>query len=88
MDIGSRTLVLVAALVAGLPNIRTLGNLQAGDRGHPEALRFDWQGRRYRTRLIRGKAYAETVVGRILESGPDSRTMEKYLDNGLRKVLA
>jgi hypothetical protein len=89
--IANKTLVLMAALVAGLPSIRTLDNVQAGDSLHPEALRFDWEGKRYRVRIIEDQPHAETIEGAsggILLSGPESRKMARYLELGLRKVAA
>ena len=88
---GKAALVLTAAVVAGVPDITMLDRLQAGDSLHPEALRFDWKGVRYRARLIDGTAYAETVHGTsggILSSGPDAKRMERYLEKGLRKLAA
>jgi hypothetical protein len=85
----NKALVLLAATVVGVPSLRTLGGFQVGDSLHPEALRFDWGGKRYRARLIEGYPHAETVEGtsgRFLLSGVEARKMERYIELGLRKM--
>ena len=77
MEIPPTVSDLIRALVRALPGVRIT---EVGDHRHPEAVRFLWGGRKYRAKLIGGRAHASSIEGNFEVGDHESRAVEKRLN--------